>query len=408
MKTIDVIGIGAINYDYICEYDPAPYESRSLAPEVGSEDLGSNDKDKAVAGYIYDRIAKTESLITEVGGSAYLAIKTISIVEPELKTAYVGVFSQPQSVEKKANFTLDPKVDFGYLTDTDWLFEDKDGPPGRALVQLSRGLRQHIEIGPGCNTALREKILKKENESQESFTKYLANARWVHLTSFSNFDQFEFFIDRVEEAKKINPCLLFSIDPGAEYTSKYTDRLTKAFSIADYVFLTESEFDKVKRGHDFPWRARLDAVGAMMEKNSQVLIVKSPNNHILVNLLKGKPLNRTFWHPRLLRGQIRNDTGAGDVFAGGVIAGLLSPSMLTHQPAPIRLGANLAAIRLKSGCFPVDQLKATATSYFQRNQRNEHDNFRQRIQVLWETGFGIFVSMSISFVTGVLVAWLFS
>ena len=415
MKGPDVIGIGAINFDYIFDFDPGKDGGKPQAVEVGIEDLGNNKRDELVEERIFDRAAKSIELIVEVGGSAYRTVKTISTMDCGLTTAYVGVYAHAEKTEAKAGLCFDPKTEFGHLANTDWLFEC-EGKPGRALIKLYKGLRHSIEIGPGVNTKLqqsvcdREQILSKSNhatdQDSEPFTLFLAKARWIHLTSLSDFDQFDFFVDRVKAAKLINPHLRFSIDPGDEYTRNYSDKLANGFSVADFIFLSEKEFNNIKGGRDFPWRARADALGLLTREaakfDTQVLIVKSQNHHLLMNYLNGSPLKRKFWHHRLWRTQIRNDTGAGDVFAGGVIAGLLSAYLLTHQPAPIKLGAILAAEKLKSGKTPTDKMRSKAIEFFEKGQKNEHDNIRQKIQTWWDNCWPIVVS----FLTGLAVAWL--
>lgn len=422
MNRTDVIGIGAINYDFIFEFHPGTEETRPLVPEAGTEDLGDAERAAVVEDHILRRIARSSDYIAEVGGSAYRAIKTISAIGMGLSTSYVGVYSLPQNAERKAGLSVHPEEEFGHLANTEWLFEECEAPPGRALVKLRHGLRHSIEIAPGSNNTLRDRVLAQEAKLQKrsgdqrgrrpAFTEFLASGRWVHLTSLSDFEQFEFFVGRVCDAKRLNPKLCLSVDPGDEYTRRYGDRLSNAFAAADYIFLSQKEFDNITGGGDFPWRNRVDAVGELADAQAtfgtQVLIVKSANKHVLLNYLRGSPLRRTFYHPRLWRSQIRNDTGAGDIFAGGVIAALLSPFLLTHQPAPIRLGAALSALRMKAGRFPEAALKSAAWEFIEGGQRNERDNLRQRIQLLWGNNWPWFLSTIISFATGVLVALLFN
>jgi hypothetical protein len=105
--------------------------------------------------------------------------------------------------------------------------------------------------------------------------------------------------------------------------------------------------------------------------------------------------------------EINNDTGAGDVFAGGVIAGILSPRLLIHQPAPIRLGASLARERLKSIDFPTERISLETSNFFVRHQRNEHYNRRQRIKVLWEQYGTHLVSFSLGVLSSIIASIFF-
>jgi len=167
MKRPDVIGIGAINFDYIFDFNPGKDGGKPPAVEVGIEDLGINKREELVEERIFDRVAKGAEPIVEVGGSAYRTVKTISTMNCGLTTAYVGVYAQGEKTESKAGFFYDPKTEFGHLTNTDWLFES-EGKPGRALVKLYKGLRHSIEIGPGVNTKLQQSVCEQERNLRKS------------------------------------------------------------------------------------------------------------------------------------------------------------------------------------------------------------------------------------------------
>lgn len=79
-----------------------------------------------------------------------------------------------------------------------------------------------------------------------------------------------------------------------------------------------------------------------MRSLSKIIIIKKKSSSVLLSLIDNRPFIRTYYHKRLSFTRILNDTGAGDAFAGGFIATLLSPYMLSHQPAPIHL-ATIAA-----------------------------------------------------------------
>lgn len=157
MEYLDIIGIGAINYDYIFFCKKLEYKNRML-PEFGQEYLNS-----------------THEVIYE-------------------------------------------------------------GEPSIALVRLVKGTRNWIDINTGVNSKLQEFIVNKEKqEGDNAFVEYLSKSKWIHMSS--DFNQFQFLVQKVREAKEINPMLRVSVDPGVEYTKDYKLGLRDVFSIADYVFL---------------------------------------------------------------------------------------------------------------------------------------------------------------------------
>lgn len=225
------------------------------------------------------------------------------------------------------------------------MFTPEDAPTvGRAHVLLQGHKRFSIEISEGANSLLSCKIEEREKtQGTDSFVKFLASARWIHLTSLCNKDDFRFLLRRMEAAKEINPCLLVSIDPGYEYTLNANRQLlSETLALADYVFLNDAEYARLAGGADASSQRKTDALAQQFKKNPkvspQVWVWKKPSQVKLVSFWKGTKQERTFHHRRLRFLSKKNDTGAGDAFAGGFIAGMLSPCLISHQPGPIRLG----------------------------------------------------------------------
>lgn len=234
----------------------------------------------------------------------------------------------------------------------------------------------------------------------------MASSKWVHISSFSEFSIFEYFIDCAQKAKFINPNLKVSLDLGYEYTKIHKVKLVNVFSIADYIFLNKNELDNLAANADVKQQNRIDNLAALCNyekaSNTQVIIIKGKDKHEIISFFDGVSYTRTFWYKRLLRIQIHNDTGAGDVFAGGFIAGILTPCLLTHQPAPIQLGAIVASERLKSKGFPEDTMRLAAHEFIIKSQLNERKNNFQRIKIYIESYIEAFISLIIGIIAGVI------
>ncbi|MGC8495013.1 MAG: carbohydrate kinase family protein [Syntrophobacteraceae bacterium] len=285
-----------------------------------------------------------------IGGSAYLAIKSIKSLRFAISAGFVGVAGNPQQLEKISGWDAGLDLELDYLKSQPWVFTSS-GQPGRALVALHKGKRQWIEISSGANEELWERISGRESEGKD-FTDYLASARWVHLTSLRDFNQFLHFCERLAQAKLRNPNLKVSIDPGYEYTFKHAHDLLRTLKVADFVFLNQSEFRNLSKEKTFPIRPDLQRLPGPLSAGSQTLVVKNEcYNELLQAHSDGFVSNR--YHHRKVSQPI-DDTGAGDIFAGGFIAGMLSPRFNGQLSASVLLGARLAATKLKSKGFPYD------------------------------------------------------
>ncbi len=408
MQYIDIIGIGAINFDYIFFCKKLEYKNRKF-PEFGQEYLNiSRDS-------IYEDIEKlmyTTEHTCQICGSAFFALKTAHTIAPELKLAYVGVCGRPSKKELDIGFKANVQEEFSFFCNQDWLFFDQ-GNPGLSLVRLEKGTRSWIDIDPGVNSKLKEYILKKERqEGKNSFVDFLSKSKWIHISSLSEFEQFQFIVQKIKEAKKINPCLKLSVDPGYEYTKKYKLELRDVFSIADYVFLNNNELENLIGDTSLSEKNKYKTLSSIFNNyclsNSQVIIIKSQSKHTLASFQKGKLIVSNFWHRKRSKQNIRNDTGAGDVFAGGFISSMLSTRLLLHQPTPIRVGAIAALARMKSREDPFSAIENDTKKYIDMIRKNEKYNIKQIFSLLLNKIKNQLSSFFIGIVTGViasLIVW---
>lgn len=407
LPELDVVGIGAINHDFIFRYKPGRDDPRGLLLDQGPEHLGGVTQE--IATRIVRRFRQDPEVAVQVGGSAYLAIKTIAAMNLGLQTGFVGVYGTADETEREVCPGLPAEDDFRRLSDREWLFRST-APPGRALVLVRRGRRVEIRIATGANADLihlvRERIARRD---PDVLARYIASARWVHVSSLARFEDFSTILAQVKRAKDLNRSLRCSIDPGYEYAQNHSNELNQAFDVADFIFLTETEAQHLAGGPDVGERLLIERLGEL-GSNTRVLIVKSKNRHTLVHQVLGIPVSRRYWHLKLSTLRIRNDTGAGDVLAGGFIAALLTDALIAHQPAAVRLGAILAGERLKSEEFPASRIAIATERYLLQGQKRERLNRRQHIRMLWETyhsitaGFGIGVISSI--VATLALLWL--
>jgi len=396
---IDLIGIGALNFDYICGTPSSRAERRVALLESGAEDLGIPPEE------LVDRIRRQthvcQSLRTQFGGSAYLAVKAASATDLGIRTAFVGVCPGPGEIENDSGFRPGfLEKELSHLDDQSWIFGSEQNP-GIALIYTTKGKRKWIGVAPGANDELGDRLRDSEKKEPNAFLDFLASAQWIHVSSLSKLDDFEFVMNRIAEAKEKNPRLKVSLDPGYQYTLHYSVSLRSMTKAVDFLFLNEKEFENLRGAGAFSLKSRINKVRELVGTSAQVLVVKNSNRHRLIQLLDqgtGGSLIRTYWHHRLFPWQIEDDTGAGDVFAGAFIAASLSPRLLSVQPGAIRVGAAAAAAKLKSPDFPSRDIGERVHKLLELEVQRDFSNRRGWVK-LWARRL---LPSTIAFLMGVL------
>lgn len=164
----------SVNYDYMfhCSKEDLIVDE----DKDGDENLSNPVSD--VETDIYELVYKGNNYTTQIGGSAFITLKVVKSILPELKVAYVGACGTPNDVDLK----------YGKSNDIEWLFTTKE----------------RLEA-PYDNNTLLNRIKEQEGSTGRSFAEYLADTKWIHLSSLSDFEQFEAIMFYVIKAKKMMP-----------------------------------------------------------------------------------------------------------------------------------------------------------------------------------------------------------
>ena len=360
---LDIICIGAINYDYMfhCTAEDLIMKESQEGDEQLSNPISEVEDD------IYELVKKDRPYTTQIGGSAFITLKVIKSILRHLKVAYVGVCGTPNSFDHRYGKNNNVEEELKHLDDREWLFttqERFDDPYDKAIaksvVRIYNHSRNCIKIAPCANNTLLDRITEKENRSDASFVEYLSQAKWIHLSSLSDFTQFEAIMDYVIEAKKLNKNLKVSMDPGFEYTSVWRDRLQRLIYHADYVFLNKSEKNNLGLNEDNAfslYQNICEYFTANGVNSATKLIVKYDDRHEILGFSSGKTEIRTVRHQKLHNFQLNNDTGAGDSFAGGFISGMMEDRLNSDIEEPIKLGVLAAKGRMISFDYENPYLK---------------------------------------------------
>lgn len=134
--------------------------------------------------------------------------------------------------------------------------------------------------------------------------------------------------------------------------------------------------------------------------------IKNKNHHQLIHYIDGVVYTKRFWHSVLKPYQIHNDTGAGDAFAGGLIAGILSKDMLSKQEAAIRLGAIAASARMRTKTEPFERIHNATSRFLREKQRNEQLNLYQKVRLEMEAKQSVFIGILTAIITGVISSYI--
>jgi len=330
----DIIGIGAINFDFIFPTVLLPCIEHAAGEETFVDEAEFENLYNSV-------ITSSNQVYYQIGGSALLALSALHNCDNSLLGGLVGIYGTLN--QKSLNVGFPSYLEFiakaqELIGDTSWLLSSTK-PVGTSLVVLNKAQRAFIKIFPGANDAIKEAIEAYDIDFLK-FLEYLSRARCIHLSSFGDYNQFDFFVDCIIKAKNKNHELIVSIDPGYEYTYSRWYAFKKSFQVLDYLFLSESEYQNLCRNTDGSELKLLDYISAKC--NVKIIVKKRAGAIIIDSKNKTKTL---YSHEIIDDSEIICDTRAGDAFAGGFLAGLLNKR---DESECVRLGGKSAINVLKN------------------------------------------------------------
>ncbi len=377
----ELIAIGALNDDYYGSFDLRYRLSSSLRADIETRRECLLTDAQIEAELL--NIGKAEFGSPTAGGSSLNTARTVASLGLGIRVGFVGVLGGPAGSElDAATAELD--------RDPDLLIRRPDLPPGRCLV-FRRGSDSRLLVAPGANVAVTDAF------RQPKLPRYLASARWIHVSSFHNRSSLRTLGEAIDAARGLNPALVLSFDPGDEYTERLrgVDESTgregppyveEFLNRCDYLFLNGKEAKSLAR---ISGKGRVDpkilgqAIFKVVGTRCRLVIVKYRESHIIFQRrvfgAEREVLVRRWWH--LLKFGPIDDVGAGDVFAGGFIAAHLRPYFVELGKGPSRLGASLVHARLgaKRG-IPFELFRGAAELQLQSVKR-EAFNLRDFLAV---------------------------
>ena len=111
MAGLDIICIGAINYDYMFHCTGLDLVETSAGG--GDENLSNPISD--VENDIQELAIKGKEYTTQIGGSAFITLKVAKHILPNLQVAYVGVCGTPSPFDLRFGKTNDIDAELAHL-----------------------------------------------------------------------------------------------------------------------------------------------------------------------------------------------------------------------------------------------------------------------------------------------------
>lgn len=334
----DLVGFGALNVDYIAS---ASSMSARLAERVTESTARfewnrEGPVDEATIVRVIHQLGAA-SLGSSLGGSAWLTVFALAKMRLGLRLGYVGVVGR---VEAPGLSFVGQMEELGI--DQHLVSRRPDLPCGICLSYIDDTDRVMLTY-PGANSEVAGHI----KENFEPIATYLASARYVHVTSFLDNRSPGELLKILRKAKSLNPRLQLSFDPGFDWAERPTAAIEGILALTNLLFVNYREFKALGRyipgdSDDLIARAAL----ARCATGCTVFVTKRYDYAVMFRATTERLLTHRFQLPRPVpEMDLEDATGAGDVFAAGVLASLMSHRLQVELGAYV--GLSLARHRMR-------------------------------------------------------------
>ena len=312
-----IVGFGALNLDLIYEVEDVRTISTSLGKlEPGKELFGSEDELQSLLNPL-NRLGMLKS--KSGGGSAANTITALARMG--LSAKFIGKVGE----DVEGDFLLDNLKP----AQTDLIC--RGGKSGICLVVLDRHQDRFLFGSGNANSTL---------EFDEIKLGELKDISWIHLSSFIGEPPFE--------AQKallnwIDASTGVSLDPGETYVRKGLAKIRPLIERCHILFLTEKEIRMLTHLDLF------DGAKSLMGMGPSILICKkgSRGSHIFSK-------EKDFAVPAI-QVEVVDNTGAGDVYNAGFLAGLFLGRSLEESALFATKVAAKSAMGYGRDCYPTEE-----------------------------------------------------
>jgi len=367
---LDVVGVGALNLDFIATVAAVPVgtEAASIRSRLERLAAGSSPPFEWGAETVVDEKTiyaaleevSTTSLDATLGGSAFNAVFALTQMQLGLRLGFVGVAGR---VPIPGLSSLAQFVRLG--VDHVFVRHDDSRTCGICFSLADRGDRTLLTY-PGANARMANLI-----ETQfDALVQYLASARVVHVTSLLDPDTPERLLGLIRATKEVSPNTLLSFDPGHGWSVAPNPAVAGLMQLTDFLLLNSHEFKALGDYRDGDSEAEVASrLLRRLDNGRSVVVVKRTDGVLSCRWGADGVEVELFSQTPLPTGEIRDSTGAGDIFAAGLLAVVAGDRMQVELGS--FLGMRLARHKLQYVGSQGHAGLAEITSEFIRSRDSE-------------------------------------
>jgi sugar/nucleoside kinase (ribokinase family) len=315
---LDIIGIGSLNLDLTAtaeKISSLPIGRVSDAVRIMENCAGCaadlSDIKKVLS------LLERESFRASLGGSAFNTIHAIAELKSGINSGFAGVSGS-------TGCSLDFKAMMKELAIDDSYTAGLPGESSGVCISVNQDGRRSLLIHPGCNSLMADHLLR----NYEEIVTYITKARILHITSFVDERTPGILADVIEEAKRRNPEIKISLDPGLTWMKNITPAVARMIKSADIIFLNAVEYRLLAGvGADDSDMASACRIYNGYALEDMILVAKMKSEIKVYCRVKGEIVERCFENQVVRDSQISDATGAGDVFEAGFLVVLLLKGM---------------------------------------------------------------------------------
>ena len=315
MKSI--VGFGALNLDLIFEVkDLKSISSRRFRLGPGKEGFGSDEEFES----LLEQLKQFGTLKSKSGGGS-AANTIIALARMGFPTKLIGKVGE----DEEGDFLLEN------LKPAQIDMIRRGQKSGVCLVILDRHQDRFLFVRGNANSTL---------TAEEINFDAIKDISWVHLTSFigeSPFEAQKVLLDRLDSSVKV------SMDPGEIYAKKGLNEIRPLIKRCHLLFLTEREVE-VLTHQDLH-----TGIKSLIKAGPSVVICKrgSQGSHVFTE-------QRDFEVPAV-QVEVVDNTGAGDVYNAGFLAGLFLGRSLEESALFATTVAAGSVMGYGRDCYPTEE-----------------------------------------------------
>jgi sugar/nucleoside kinase (ribokinase family) len=335
-RALDVVGIGALNLDYIANVPALARQPRSqslitqiakLVEKTGAQlEWGTERSVDEQTIYAAIEAVSSAAPTTSLGGSAFNAIQAIAQTHAGLRLGYVGVAGKVpiigmSSIQQLQTLGIDHQ----------FVLRDDHHPCGICFSLCKEGERTLLTHA-GANSRMAEYL----DDQFDDIVAYLANASVIHVTSFLDDNTAGRLLPVLRKVKEVNPATAICFDPGHVWSVNPDADIQGLVSICDYLLVNYREFHEL--GEYQPDESDEEVAGRLLQQinsDRSFVIVKRPTGIWSYRSDNGNTTSDFYPQIPLADSEVKDATGAGDVFAAGLLI------VLTSDRLQVELGSLL-------------------------------------------------------------------